>query len=244
MLTEVARSEARIVETIVDEVKTRLTFESKSLGSRDMTRRLLQGGLAAGPLFTLVYLFEGATRADYSAWRHPVSSLALGRHGWMQVANFFASGSLLVAFGVGARRADPTSTWPPRLIAAAGAGLIGAGVFACDPIGGYPPGTSARPDRPSPRGLLHQFFSTFVFVGLPALFVLESRRGQPFWGTYSSGTCAAFLGCFAVCSAGFGQAPGFARVGGLFQRLALSSGFLWLTLRAAYLLRDMDVDAH
>jgi hypothetical protein len=209
-------------------------------GARRTTERLLLGGLAAGPLFTLVYLLEGAMRADYSAWRHPVSSLALGKHGWMQVANFLASGSMLVGFAAGARRSEPTSEWPPRLIAAAGMGLVGAGVFACDPIGGYPPGTPTRPDRPSPRGMMHQLFSTLVFLGLPALFVMEARQRKPFWAAYSAATCAAFLGCFAISSVGFGQAPGFARVGGLFQRLALSSGFAWLTLRAARMLRDLD----
>jgi hypothetical protein len=208
--------------------------------SRRITRGLLAGGVIAGPMFTLGYLLEGATREGYSAWRHPVSSLALGEHGWTQVANFLATGGFLLGFAVGARRADQTSTWEPRLIGAIGLGLVGAGVFACDPIGGYPPGTPPRPERPSLRGAIHQVFSIPVFLGLPAMFVMEARRGEPFWATYSTATCAAFLGSFAVCSAGFGQAPGFASVGGLFQRLALSSGFLWLTLRAAKMLRDLD----
>ncbi len=208
--------------------------------SRRLTENLLACGLVAGPLFTLVYLLEGATRDGYSALRHPVSSLALGTHGWMQVVNFLASGSLLVGFGLGARRADHWSTWPPQLIGAAGIGLMGAGVFACDPVGGYPRGTPPRPDRPSPRGALHQLFSSLVFLGLPALFVLEARRGKPFWAAFSSATCAAFLGSMTLSSAGFGQAPGFARVGGLFQRVALSAGFTWLTLRAAQMLRNLD----
>ncbi len=208
--------------------------------SGQMTKSLVRCGLLAGPLFTLVYLFEGATREDYRAWRHPVSSLALGKHGWMQVANFLASGGLLLAFALGTQRARQRSTWPPRLIAALGLGLIGAGIFACDPIGGYPPGTPPRPDRPSLGGTLHRLFSTFVFLGLPALFVDEARRRKPFWAVYSTATCATFLGSFAVSSAGFAQLPGLARVGGLFQRLALSAGFLWLTARATRLLRELD----
>lgn len=42
---------------------------------------LLVCGMAAGPLFTLAYVVEGATRADCKPLRHPVSSLALGRAG-------------------------------------------------------------------------------------------------------------------------------------------------------------------
>jgi hypothetical protein len=218
------------------------------------------GGLLAGPLFTLVYLLEGALREGYSAWRNPVSSLALGKHGWVQVVNFLTTGGLLVGFGLGARRVDPTATWPPRLIGAVGVGLVGAGFFACDPIGGYPPGTPPRPTRPSATGALHQLFSSFLFFSLPALFVQDARQPlvqvdrardeldgaatqrqrKTFWGAYSAATCAAFLSSFALSSAGFGQAPGIARVGGLFQRVALSSGFLWLSLRAARMLRNLD----
>jgi hypothetical protein len=46
------------------------------------TRTLLTCGAIAGPMFTVAWLVEGATRADYSPLRHPVSSLALGEFGW------------------------------------------------------------------------------------------------------------------------------------------------------------------
>lgn len=208
--------------------------------SKRMTQRLLGGGLVAGPLFTLGYLLEGASREGYSAWRHPVSSLALGKHGWQQTLNFLVSGGLLMGSAIGTRRANGASAWPARLIGAVGLGLVGAGVFACDPIGGYPPGTPLSPDRPTPRGVLHRLFSSLVFFGLPALFVLEARRGKSFWAGYSVTTCAAFVGSFALSSAGFAQAPGLANLGGLFQRMSLSAGFAWLTLRAARTLRDLN----
>nr|WP_262402546.1 DUF998 domain-containing protein [Actinomadura sp. CNU-125] len=65
-------------------------------------RGLLLGcGVLTGPLFTAAYLLEGAARADYSAARHPVSSLALGEHGWTQVANFLVAGLLTLAFAAG-----------------------------------------------------------------------------------------------------------------------------------------------
>jgi hypothetical protein len=53
-----------------------------------LTRRLLQSGLVAGPLFVGTFLVEGLTWDGYQPMRHPVSSLALGQHGWLQVANF------------------------------------------------------------------------------------------------------------------------------------------------------------
>ncbi|MEU7914775.1 DUF998 domain-containing protein [Microbispora bryophytorum] len=59
---------------------------------------LLACGLVVGPLFTVAYLAEGATRAYYRPLRHPVSSLALGDRGWTQTANFFVAGLLSLAF--------------------------------------------------------------------------------------------------------------------------------------------------
>ena len=55
--------------------------------AREKTKALLSCGVIAGPLFVLVFLVEGATRAGYDPFRHPVSSLALGDHGWTQTAN-------------------------------------------------------------------------------------------------------------------------------------------------------------
>jgi hypothetical protein len=198
-------------------------------------------GVAAGPAFTLAYLIEGVTRGGegYSAWRHPVSSLSLGRYGWTQVANFLLSGGLLVAFGVGARRDDVGSTWLPRLIGTIGVGLIGAGAFRCDPLSGYPPGSPAVPAPASKPGVLHVLFSALVFLGMPVAFVLEARRGEPFWAPYSKASCLGFIAAFGVARAGFAQVPGFVGVGGLFQRISLSVGFAWLTLRAADLLRRL-----
>jgi len=49
-----------------------------------------------------------------------------------------------------------------------GAGLIGAGLFATDPLSGYPPGTPPAAVSPSLHRVLHDLFSTPVFTALPA----------------------------------------------------------------------------
>jgi hypothetical protein len=76
---------------------------------------LLACGVAAGPLFTVAYLLEGASRGDYKPLRHPVSSLALGRSGWTQTVNFLFTGLLSLIFAVGLWRAGP-SRWGALLI--------------------------------------------------------------------------------------------------------------------------------
>ena len=96
------------------------------------TRGLLSCGLAAGPVFVTAFLVEGAIRDGYRPSRHPVSSLALGPRGWIQIANFAVTGTLVLAGAVGLGRAgDPAlSTRVGRaLTGAAGAGLIGSAVF-------------------------------------------------------------------------------------------------------------------
>jgi hypothetical protein len=94
-----------------------------------ITRGLLWCGVAAGPLFLLTAFAEGATRADYHPLRHPVSSLALGPHGWMQVANFVVTGGLYLSYAVGLWRAPRTVVGTrigTILIGAVAVGLLGA----------------------------------------------------------------------------------------------------------------------
>ena len=109
------------------------------------TRRLLYCGLVAGPLFVLAFLIQGIAKSDgYEFLRHPVSSLALGENGWAQTTSFLVCGTLTILFATG--------LWRSRLVARAGAvlvgiwgvGLLGAGVFTTSPVSGYPIGT---PDR-------------------------------------------------------------------------------------------------
>lgn len=64
-------------------------------------RKLLVAcGFAAPIVFVGTFLIEGATRPGYDAWAEFVSLLSLGSDGWMQVANFIASGWLLLGFSV------------------------------------------------------------------------------------------------------------------------------------------------
>lgn len=72
---------------------------------------LLCCSAAAGPLFVTVFVLEGARRPDYKPLRHPVSSLALGSRGWVQVTNFAVAGTLYLA---GATASAPaTRSWAP-----------------------------------------------------------------------------------------------------------------------------------
>ena len=208
-------------------------------------KTLILCGAIAGPLFVAAFLIEGATRASYDPLRHPVSSLAFGDSGWTQRTNFLITGLLTLAFAVGLRRALRTlggSTWGPLLVGAYAIGLLGAGIFVADPMSGYPPGTPDKRLIYSVHGVLHDLFSTLVFLGLPVACFVFSRwfaaRGERGWAIYSAVTAVVFLGAFILSSAGFGQAEGLVDLAGLFQRVTLIAGFGWLTLLAFRFLRS------
>src|SRR5690349_84503 len=80
----------------------------------------LLAGLVAGPLFVATFLIEGGFRNGYDPMRHPISSLALGSTGWIQIVNFLVAGVLTLTFAVGLRRSlrpGPGAAAGPALVA-------------------------------------------------------------------------------------------------------------------------------
>ena len=214
------------------------------------TRGLLSCGLAAGPVFVTTFLAEGAARDGYRPSRHPVSSLALGPRGRVQAANFAVTGTLVLAGAAGlGRAADPalSSRAGRTLIGAAGAGLIGAAVFATDPVSGYPPGTPDALTHPTRTGIAHNLAAIPVFAGLPAPALASGwrswRAGQRRFALYSVGTAVTMLTTMALAGAGFGQSPWLINLGGLFQRASIITGFAWLTALSAQALRRIPTTA-
>jgi hypothetical protein len=219
------------------------------------TRGLLRCGLAAGPVFVTTFLAEGAVRDGYRPSRHPVSSLALGPGGRVQAANFAVTGTLVLAGAVGLGRARERAVSERAvseravsgqavrvLIGAAGAGLIGAAVFATDPVSGYPPGTPDAPAQPSRTGTIHNLVAVPVFVGLPAAAFTcgwrSARAGHRGFALYCAATATTMLATSALAGAGFGQSPRLVDRAGLLQRTSIVTGFGWLTTLCARALRQ------
>ena len=203
--------------------------------------RLLLAGVLAGPLFVATFLLEGAFRDGYDPIRQPVSSLALGPTGWIQIVNFVVAGVLTLAFAVELHRdlrPGPGSATGPLLIAVWAVGLLGAGVFITDPVSGYPAGTPANPGTPSWHGQLHDLVSLPGFACLAAvMFVFGyafARRRAPGWAIYSGLSGAAFVVLFLLTSAGFSQDPRWVSTAGVLQRLTVGIGWLWISLLAAH----------
>lgn len=209
------------------------------------TQRLLLGcGVLAGPLFTAAHLAASATRAHYSAVRHPISSLAIGEHGWTQTAGFLTTGLLTLAFAAGTWRASRPVGGPvfgPLLIGAWAVGLLGAGLFRADPVSGFPPGTPGRVDYTT-TGLLHDTFSLVGFAALIAAFFVFARRfvraGSPRPAAASAVAGVAFLVLLQLSGLAFDQNASLVDHGGLLQRGAVTVGLGWLTWLALHLLKE------
>ncbi len=215
-------------------------------GPGAVTRVLLGCGAVAGPIFLGTATAEGAARPDYHPLRHPMSSLALGSRGGVQMANFTVTGVLMLAGALGLSRAGGNAArtrMGPVLVAAAGLGLLGSAAFVTDPVSGYPPGTPDQPAERTTPGLLHDLFGVPTFLGLPAAEAAFAaafwRGGRRGWATYSAGSSIAMLGTFGLASAAFAQTPALVRFGGLLQRIAVGSGFGWLTAVAVDALRRL-----
>jgi len=219
-----------------------MSWPETGSGQGDTATVLLRCGAVGPPLFAVAFLVQGALRPNYSSLRHPVSSLALGDFGWVQSVNFIVAGVLLFAFAVGLRpalRRYGGGIAAPLLVGAVAIGLVGAGVFAADPVSGYPPGTPNALAYTT-RGVLHDVFSIPVFTALPAacgvLGYRFTRTGHGWLAVYSVGTAVLLLTGFALASMGFSQHAALMPVGGVIQRITLVIGLAWLTTLALWLL--------
>jgi hypothetical protein len=165
-------------------------------------RPLLWAGAVAGPLFVVTVLAQAYTRKGFDPARHPLSSLALGELGWLQVANFVVCGTLTLAGAVGLSRSLPSgraSTWGPRLLGLGGAGLIVAGIFRADPINGYP---VATPDTVTWHGTIHSMAPALAGIAGLVAYVVFARRfaadREPRWLVWSIVAPIATLAANAV----------------------------------------------
>ncbi|GIG67146.1 DUF998 domain-containing protein [Phytomonospora endophytica] len=199
------------------------------------TRTLLGLVTVAQPLWIAVSLTQAATREGFDLTRHPLSALANGDLGWLQITNFVLAGLLTIAGSFGFRRAlagKPGATWVPRLTLTAGVGLIAAGLLVMDPGGGFPVGHDELPTTMSWHSAGHMIAGTATFAALSATcFVLgrfytrTGRRGHAVASRVAG--VAILLGNAWAMSGQAGASLGLA--------VGVFSAMLWVAYSAARL---------
>ncbi|WP_433783877.1 DUF998 domain-containing protein [Actinomycetospora sp. CA-101289] len=208
--------------------------------AEDTRTRAALGALVVGlPLWSAVSIVQAATREGFDILRHPLSLLATGDLGWLQIANFVVAGVLTFVGGTGLRgalRGTPGGVWAPRLARGAGVGLAAAGVLVMDPGAGFPVGAPEGMPPMSWHAVGHMVAGTLSFASLIALcFVLGrhlTRTGQRGLAVVSR-----------VAGLGLVVGWGWAMVGGTAGTLTLAIGaigaMLWVAVVAARLLRTV-----
>ena len=149
------------------------------------TRRQLAALAVGFPLWAAVSVAQAATREGFDILRHPLSLLSTGDLGWLQITNFVVAGVLAVVGARGLRtamRGTPGGVWAPRLVAAAGIGLLAAGLLVMDPGANFPVGAPDDLPLVSWHAVGHMVAGTVSFAALiAACFVLArhlTRTGR------------------------------------------------------------------
>jgi hypothetical protein len=200
-----------------------------------ITKSLLGYGVIAGPIYIIVSLAQGLSRAGFSLPHDEWSLLANGGLGWIQIANFVVTGLMTAAFAVGLRRAMRASgkaAWVPGLVLVYGLGLVGAGAFRADPSYGFPPGApKGAAAHVSWHGNLHLLAAGVGFICLIAACVVVARGfardGRGGWAAFSWATAIGFVAGFAATA----SAPGNVAANMVFT-LAVVLGWAWMLLLA------------
>jgi hypothetical membrane protein len=198
------------------------------------TRTLLTCLTVAGPLWAVVSLAQAATRDGFDLTRHPLSALSTGDLGWLQITNFLVAGVLTVVGAVGLRRATAGTAGgrlAPRLVAAYGLGMVGAGLLVMDPADGFPAGTPAgMPPSMSWHSVGHMVVGSIAFAALiAACYVL----GRHFGRAGNRGLAVASRVAATVMLAGVGWSMTGGTAGSLTLAVGVITATLWVAALAA-----------
>ena len=168
---------------------------------------MLWCGVVGAALFMVTFVVNGAFKPDYEPLRDTVSESAIGRGGWVQIANFIVCGALIAVSSFG------LIGWTRPLIALFGAGLIVSGFFVSDPV---------PHDHSTPHGTVHLVAGVVVFGSLTAAAFTATRlHPARAWRRHCLLTGIAVPLLFIVSG-------GVAQLDGLFQRLCIFVGWTWL----------------
>jgi hypothetical membrane protein len=151
-------------------------------------------GIVGPILFTAAFIAQGLFRPGYSHVAEPVSALAAGPNGWIQNANFFVFGPLMIAYAIGLHlgvRSTRRGVVGPALLVLSGLGLILSGLF--------PWVRDATGELSVPPGHLVGALMAFLFGGLGLIVISRRMARDPRWrsvATYALASGIAIIVLF------------------------------------------------
>ena len=223
---------------------------SKNLNNYKNKNLLLISGLVSSIIFTSLWIIQGMFASGYNPLKHPVSSLIFTPFGWIQSINFLITGALLIIFAVSLAKLKESENLPFSgilLIAICGIAWIFVGIFPTDPLNNFPIGTPILNIFPTFHGFLHSIFANIFFYGIALssiIFAVKFSKNNSLkiknsknrsWLSilsYILGILVALF--FTLTNLGFAQLFGLGNFPGLFQRIALISGFSWIGIISLY----------
>lgn len=196
---------------------------------------LLLAGVAAAVVFVVILVLEGFWRAGYDPTYHTGSELELGERGWIQRVNFLVMGAGVFAFSVGVQR-TLDSTIGAVLLGVFGVGLVVAGVFAPDPVRGYPPGAPIdREADLSWQAQVHDVSGPVMFLALLGACFTLAGQVQGGWRLYTIFTAVAGFLMTAWTAVAYQKD---AANTGLVQRGLIVVYWSWIVTLGVYLATD------
>ncbi|WP_432946545.1 DUF998 domain-containing protein [Kribbella sp. CA-253562] len=137
--------------------------------TRPRVRALLTAAAMAGPFFYAVAIAQMLTREGFDLRVHPISQLATGSLGWIQMISFVVTGAAVIALAVARRRLITEGTGRravPVLLGLYGGGFVVAGLFPMDPQNGFPIGAPGGPVALSWHAVVHSVGAAVAFTAL------------------------------------------------------------------------------
>jgi hypothetical membrane protein len=202
-----------------------------------VTRSLLGWGVVAGPFYLVVSVTHALLKPGFDFSKHALSLLMLTDTGWIQRTNLILTGIMVLAAAVGFSRAIQGR--PRRLVAALvavfGVALIGSGIFAPDPMAGFPSGAE---QTASVSGILHLAIGGigFLSLGVAAMVFAPWARAR---GRSRAAVLSRVAGIVVVVGFVGGGALGTTTVGIVSLWIAVLAAFAWLAAASVFAYRTV-----
>jgi len=219
-----------------------MTENISDSGKMDKTQKVLAAcGVLAPVSFVIGMIVASALTPGYSHAAEQIS--ALGSVGYPAapvqiIVGFILSGLLIIAFAVGLHRGIPgESKWGPAFLVLSGIGLVGVGVFQCDP------GCTNAPFTGSLRDSSHFVMFNLAEMGAIIGILLTGRRlsGHPQWSRLRSFSLLIGWGTLVIFIAWYTTPIGVYVGDGTMERIVAGLPLLWTAVMGIRLLSPPPV---